>query len=152
MGFLSLFFSNSFLVIFVKKNKTMKKITLLSLIALSVLFAIVIALNPQTVIGSMKPLPAGPGTKLPDSVLKFVQKTCMDCHADDGNFMAKGKVNFSTWEKYDSEKQMGKAKAMCKQLTKSAMPPKKWRKNNPDNVPTKADIDMVCRWANSLQK
>ena len=130
----------------------MKKIALLSLITMSVIFAFMLVLNPQTVIGSKKPVPAGPGTALPDSVLKFVQKTCMDCHADDGNFMAKGKVNFSTWDTYSAEKQMDKSKAICKALTKSDMPPSKWRKNNPANVPTPAEIDMVCRWANSLQK
>ena len=130
----------------------MKKIALLSLMAMSVIFAFMLVLNPQTVIGSKKPMPAGPGTALPDSVLKFVQKTCMDCHADDGNFMAKGKVNFSNWDSYSAEKQMDKAKAICKALTKSDMPPSKWRKNNPTNVPTPAEIDMVCRWANSLQK
>jgi len=130
----------------------MKKIALLSIISVSVLFACILLLNPQTVSGSKNPLPAGQGTALPDSILKFVQKTCMDCHADDGNFMAKGKVNFSEFDKYDAAKQADKAKAMCKVLTKSAMPPGKWRKNNPDRVPTQASVDMVCRWANSLQK
>ena len=130
----------------------MKKIALISLISMSVMFAIVLLFNPQTVIGSKKPVPASPGTALPDSVLKFVQKTCMDCHADDGNFMAKGKVNFSTWDTYTDEKQADKAKAICKALTKKSMPPSKWCKNNTANVPTQADIDMVCRWATSLQK
>jgi hypothetical protein len=129
----------------------MKRVALLSLMTMGAFFAIVLLFNPQTVSGSRNPAPA-PGTALPDSVLKFVQKTCMDCHADDGNFMAKGKVNFSGWAAYDAEKQASKAKAICKELTKSAMPPGKWRKNNPDKVPTQADVDMVCRWANSLQK
>ena len=130
----------------------MKKITVISIVAIGFLFFVALILNPRTVSGSGQPLPANPGTKLPDSVLKFVKKTCMDCHADDGNFMAKGKINFSTWEKYDTEKQMDKAKAMCKVLTKSDMPPKKWRTNNPDKIPAQADVDMICRWANSLKK
>jgi hypothetical protein len=129
----------------------MKKIALFSLIMTVVALVVVLLINPQTVLGSGKPA-AEPGTALPDSVLKFVQKACMDCHADDGNFMAKGKVNFSTWASYDSEKQAKKANAMCKELTKSAMPPKKWRANNPKDVPTQAEVDMVCRWAKSLQK
>jgi hypothetical protein len=129
----------------------MKKIALFSLVTMGVLLAVVLFINPQTVQGSGKPA-AEPGTALPDSVLKFVQKACMDCHADDGNFMAKGKVNFSTWASYDAEKQAKKANAMCKELTKSAMPPKKWRANNPNDVPTQAQVDMICRWAKSLQK
>jgi hypothetical protein len=130
----------------------MKKVAFLSLIAMSVLLAVILVFNPQTVIGSKKPMSSGPGTSLPDSVHKFVQKSCMDCHANDGNFMAKGKVNFSVWEKYDVAKQVDKAKTICKVLTKSSMPPKKWCANNPKSVPTQVEKDMVCRWANSLQK
>ena len=130
----------------------MKKIALISLLTMSVSLVLVLLFNPQTVSGSKNAMPASPGTALPDSVLKFVQKTCMDCHADDGNFMAKGKVNFAVWETYDAKKQADKAIAICKEISKSAMPPGKWRKNNPDRVPAQADIDMVCRWANSLQK
>ncbi|MCX6307039.1 MAG: heme-binding domain-containing protein [Bacteroidetes bacterium] len=130
----------------------MKKIALVSLLATSVLFAVAIVMNPQTASGSKKTNAGGPGTALPDSIHKIVQKACMDCHSDDGNFMAKGKINFSAWEKYDSEKQISKAGAMCKVLTKSSMPPKKWRANNPNDVPTQAEIDMVCKWAKGLQK
>ena len=130
----------------------MKKIAFISFLAFTVMFALIMVLNPQPVNGSKKFSPDGPGTALPDSVLKFVQKVCMDCHADDGNFMAKGKVNFSGWDKYDAEKQVAKAQAICKELSKSSMPPKKWRANNPAEVPTQAEVDMICRWAKSLQK
>jgi hypothetical protein len=130
----------------------MKKIAVLSLITVSVLFAFLILFNQQTVAGSRKPVPANPGIALPDSIYKFVQRACMDCHADDGNSMARGKVNFSKWDAYDAEKQAKKADAICKELTKSAMPPKKWRTNNPGDVPSKGEVDMVCKWAKSLQK
>ncbi|MFZ4522868.1 MAG: heme-binding domain-containing protein [Bacteroidales bacterium] len=130
----------------------MKKIAFVSLVALSALFVFVLVMNPQTVNGSKKNTTAGPGTALPDSVNKIIQRACMDCHSDDGNFMAKGKVNFSGWDKYDSEKQFNKANTICKELTKSAMPPKKWRANNPSDVPTQAEVDLICKWAKSLQK
>jgi hypothetical protein len=130
----------------------MKKTAFYCFFALSIALVAVLTIHPINATGSRSPLQAGPGTTLPDSVRKFVQKVCMDCHADDGNFMAKGKINFSGWDKYDSAKQVSKANAMCKELTKSAMPPKKWRANNPDNIPTKAEVDMICRWANSLKK
>lgn len=130
----------------------MKKIVFISLFAMGVVLALALVFNPQTVAGSEKGSSAGPGTALPDSIQKFVQRACMDCHADDGNFMAKGKVNFSGWEKYDADKQAAKAKTMSKELTKSAMPPKKWRANNANDVPTQAEVDMVARWAISLQK
>ena len=129
----------------------MKRIAFISVVAMSILLAFVLVFNPQTVNGSRKPL-AGPGTALPDSIHKMVKRACMDCHADDGNFMAKGKINFSTWEKYDADKQASKAQAMCKVLTKGSMPQKKWCENNPKDVPTQAEKDMVCKWANSLKK
>jgi uncharacterized membrane protein len=130
----------------------MKKIMFLFFLAISISLALILVLNPQPVNGSKYTAPALPGTELPDSVMKVVKKACMDCHADDGNFMAKGKVNFSTWGSYDDQKQMKKAASICKQLTKSSMPPKKWCANNLEAVPTQAEKDVICRWANSLQK
>ena len=130
----------------------MKKIALFSVITVSFIFAVILVFQPQSATGSKKSVAAGPGTPLPDSIHKMVQRACMDCHADDGNFMAKGKINFSSWDKYDSDKQAAKAQAMCKVLTKGSMPQKKWCANNPSDVPTQAEKDMVCRWAVSLKK
>jgi uncharacterized membrane protein len=130
----------------------MKKIALITLFAMSISIALFLVFTPRAVLGSKQSEASGPVTELPDSIQKFVQKVCMDCHADDGNAMARGKVNFSKWATYDAEKQVKKANAICKELTKSAMPPKKWRANNPNDIPTQAEVDMVCRWAKSLQK
>jgi hypothetical protein len=130
----------------------MKKIAFVSILTVTVLFAIVLVLSPGSAAGSKKSNPAGPGTELPDSVLKFVQKACMDCHSNDGSAMARGKVNFSVWSTYDADKQEKKSGVIVKELTKSSMPPKKWKANNPNNVPTQAEIDMVSRWADSLKK
>ena len=87
-----------------------------------------------TMAGSGKGNGTTAGTPLPDSIKKVITRACMDCHADDGNFMAKGKVNFSQWETYSTEKQAGKANTICKELTKSSMPPKKWRSANATEV------------------
>jgi hypothetical protein len=130
----------------------MKKIVYVSLISLSIIFAFVLVFNPQTATGSKKGNASGPGTALPDSIYKLVQRACMDCHSDDGSAMAKGKLNFSKWDTYDADKQVKKANAMCKELSKSSMPPKKWRANNPNDIPTQAEVDMVCRWAKGSQK
>jgi len=115
-------------------------------------FAAMIIFDPSPATGSGKPLPAGPGEAIPDSVNKVFQKACMDCHADDGSAMARGKVNFSQWGKYDAGKQANKAENICKEMANSGMPPKKWRANNPDAVPTPAEVEMVCRWSKTLQK
>ncbi|MDP1621174.1 MAG: heme-binding domain-containing protein [Bacteroidales bacterium] len=130
----------------------MKRVTILSLITVSVILTAGISIDPQSVTGSKSSISVNTEATLPDSINKFVQRACMDCHSDDGNFLAKGKVNFSSWDKYDSAKQISKANSMCKELTKSAMPPKKWRKRNPDDIPTQAEVDMVCKWVNALQK
>jgi len=89
---------------------------------------------------------------LADSVMKIVKVSCMDCHADGGNGMANAHVNFSKWVSYKPEKQAAKANDICKMITKGAMPPKKYRANNPDAVPTQAQLTMICNWAKSLNK
>lgn len=128
----------------------MKKLITIATIAIFTLAASSLLLAPQRAIGSGAKGGAIPGVALPDSVLKIVQRACMDCHADDGNGMARSHVNFSKWNDYTAEKQADKAKNMCKELTKGGMPTKGWRKNNPDAVPTKAEIDIICRWSTTL--
>ncbi len=91
------------------------------------------------------------GTELPEKVAKVIQKACMDCHSDGGNALARGKVNFSKWAELDPAKQAKKAQAICKELTKGAMPPKKWRTNHAENVPTDDDVAVVCNWAKDLK-
>jgi mono/diheme cytochrome c family protein len=95
---------------------------------------------------SSSPTPKG----IPDSVFAVFQKSCITCHANDGNGMAKSHVNFDNWDTYTAEKQASKATDICKQLSKGSMPPGGFRKNNPDLVPTAADVKKVCDWAHSL--
>ena len=87
---------------------------------------------------------------IPDSVYAVFEKSCITCHADDGSGMARSKVNFDKWDSYAPEKQASKAAAINKMLTKGSMPPSGFRKNNPDLVPTDADVARVSAWAKSL--
>jgi len=89
---------------------------------------------------------------LPDNINKIVQNSCITCHAKGGNGMASSHVNFSNWETYSPEKQADKAAAMCKQMTKGSMPPKGFKKNHPDAVPTDEQVKAVCDWAAVLIK
>jgi hypothetical protein len=130
----------------------MKKTTFYSLLAICIVVAMAFTTASEPMQDSSLPGKAAPGIELSDSVLIFVQKACMDCHSDDGSSMARGKLNFSKWSTYDAEKQVKKANAICREITKKSMPPKKWRANNPDKVPTQAEIDMVCNWVKGLQK
>ena len=65
--------------------------------------------------------------------------------------MAISKLNLGEWDKLSPEKQADKAKKMCDMVTKEKMPPKKFRKSNPNDVPTKEEATVICDWAQSLQ-
>lgn len=95
---------------------------------------------------------AGVNKELPDSVAKVISKSCLDCHGADGGGMAKAKMNFAKWNTYDDKKQASKAYDIAKEVSKNKMPPEKWRKNNPDDVPTSADAAILSNWANALNK
>jgi len=88
---------------------------------------------------------------IPPIVLKAFEKSCLNCHSANGNFMAESKVNLSKWVDYSPEKQAAKAKAMCKEISSGDMPPKKFRKKHPEDIPTSDDIKIICDWAQSLQ-
>jgi len=128
----------------------MKKATSLLAIAGSFLFLVLFSIQTRPVTGSGIGSPGSPN--LPDSILKFAQKSCMTCHANDGNGMAKAHLNFDKWDSYGEKKWAGKAQDICNIITKGKMPPKSFRENNPDAVPTDKDIKMVCAWAAALQK
>jgi hypothetical protein len=91
--------------------------------------------------------------ELPDSVLTIVERSCFDCHSDNsGNFAAKGKLNFSGWNEYTPVKKVSKMEAICEVITKGKMPKKKYVSKNPDKALTKAEIDLICNWANEESK
>jgi Haem-binding domain len=127
----------------------MKKIARISVAFAAVLFCTALFANAVSAQAAkntgevQKPIPA--------DVTKFLEKSCMGCHAEGGEKMAMSMVNISNWEKYSPEKQAEKAKKMCKMATKGKMPPKGFRTSNPDAVPTQADIKLLCDWAQSLQ-
>ena len=91
------------------------------------------------------------GKPIPESVMKIAEKSCVKCHADPARGMAKSMLNLTDWDKFSPDKQSSKAKAMCKMVTKDRMPPKKFRKDNPDGNPSKDEIATLCDWAQSLQ-
>jgi cytochrome c5 len=88
---------------------------------------------------------------IPDDVNKIFNSSCTPCHWDGGKMMALGMVNFSNWTKYEASKGASKASMICSVLTKGKMPPKKIRKEIPEIVPTKEQLDLICKWAESLR-
>ncbi len=122
----------------------MKKSLIATLALLAVVLIAATAFSPS----GKGPSKAPKG--IPDSIFTVLDKSCTHCHVTDGNGMAKSHVNFDNWDTYDAKKQASKAQAICKEMTKGAMPPGGFRKSNPDLVPTDADIRKVCAWANTL--
>ena len=91
-------------------------------------------------------------SSIPDSVSKILEKSCYPCHSAPGNGMAMMHIDLDKWDTYKPEKQAEKAGAMCKKVSKGGMPPKSFRSNNPDKVPTDAQVQVICNWAASLAK
>jgi hypothetical protein len=88
---------------------------------------------------------------IPDNVLKIAQKSCVKCHSKPGESLALKKVNLGEWDKLSPGKQAEKAQKMCDMVTKEKMPPNKFRKSNPNDLPTKEEIAIICDWAQSLK-
>ena len=88
---------------------------------------------------------------IPENINLIFQTSCMPCHGSKGGTMPLMKVNFSKWTEYGAAKEEAKASLICKTLRKGKMPPKSVRKSNPELIPTKEQIDLICEWAESLK-
>jgi cytochrome c5 len=89
-------------------------------------------------------------SSIPDDVKTIFENSCMACHATGGRNLAMLKVNFSEWDEYTPAKQAKKAAAICKVLTKDAMPPKSYRESHPEVIPTAEQKDLICKWSKSM--
>jgi cytochrome c553 len=88
---------------------------------------------------------------IPEYINKIFQTSCMPCHGNDGGRLPKSKLNFSRWAAYDSAKEIDKASSICYELRKGKMPPKSARESNPELIPTLEQMDLICKWAESLK-
>lgn len=127
----------------------MKKLIKITALLLGVLFLTAIGLT--FVSAQANQTPTVDQKAIPAYVMKVFDKSCVACHKDPGMKFAQGPFNLSTWDNYPPEKQVNKAKAICNIVSKNKMPPKGYRNNNPDKVPTKDDAKILCDWATSLQ-
>ena len=118
----------------------MKKIYLF--LAVTIMFLIVTA----------SVLPTASTNQIPDDLKVVFKNSCMACHATGGSMMAMAKVNFSNWESYDTDKQAKKADAICKMVSKGAMPPKSFIKSNPGAVLTELQKNNICKWSEALNQ
>lgn len=87
---------------------------------------------------------------IPDEINTVFKNSCFSCHSTGGKGMAMSMVNFSQWDGYSPEKQVKKATAICKVVTKEAMPPKSFRESNPGTALTDSQKEMICKWSKTI--
>jgi hypothetical protein len=87
---------------------------------------------------------------IPDDLNVIFKNSCMACHSTGGKVMAMSKLNFSDWNNYTPDKQANKADAICKIITKGAMPPKSFLEKTPEAILTASQKDMICKWSKTL--
>jgi mono/diheme cytochrome c family protein len=88
---------------------------------------------------------------IPENVNKIFQTSCMSCHSNDGGRFPKSKLNFSRWGGYGAAKEAEKASLICLSVRKGSMPPKSTRVSKPELILTKEQIDLICKWAESIK-
>jgi hypothetical protein len=88
---------------------------------------------------------------LPDDINKIVSFSCMPCHSAKGGMLSRGKLNFTEWSGYSSEKQIEKATDIYKEVSKNKMPPKSARETRPEIILTKEQVGIIKKWVDSLQ-
>ncbi len=101
------------------------------------------SLNAQPNVTDQKSMPA--------ELSKFFQNSCTPCHTSKGGVMPKSVVNFDEWDKLSAEKQGSRAEKIAGVLEKGKMPPKSAREKRPEIVPTKEQVAMVQKWAETLK-
>lgn len=88
---------------------------------------------------------------IPANVGGIIQHSCTPCHWAGGGFKPTSHVNFSKWDNYGINKQANKAKLICSVLQKGSMPPAEVQEKRPDKIPTKDQIETICKWSETLQ-
>jgi cytochrome c5 len=107
-----------------------------------------LAVNLQITFGQAKGDQASP---IPENIDKIFQASCWQCHGVNGKMLPKTKLDFSKWAEYGAVKEAEKAAKICSVLTEEIMPPKSVRKSNPELIPTKEQVELICKWAESLK-
>jgi hypothetical protein len=87
---------------------------------------------------------------IPENINKIFQNSCTPCHGKEGGRFPHSRLNLSKWAGYGAEKEAEKAALICSTLSKGSMPPKSRRESHPELNPTKEQVDLICKWAESL--
>lgn len=102
---------------------------------------------------------------VPADVKAILDRSCTDCHTNTTQWPwyshiaptswltardvknGRSNMNFSVWGTYKRTKQAGKLDDISEQLTNDKMPLKPYRMMHPGSVLSKAETDLVVRWA-----
>ena len=128
----------------------MKKIHFVLFAMIIISIAVGIVIYPSKVLSQKKI--SQKSYSIPNDVAEILSNSCVSCHGDGGKGMAMSRWNFSIWDTYSAEKQAKKANAICNAITNGSMPPASVKKTNPEKIPSRAQKEIVCNWANSLNK
>jgi hypothetical protein len=88
---------------------------------------------------------------IPENINKVFQTSCMQCHGSKGGRFPKSRLNFSRWAGYSAAKEAEKAQSICSAVRRGIMPPRSVRDSKPYLIPTKEQIDLICKWAELLK-
>lgn len=88
---------------------------------------------------------------IPENINKVFQTCCMRCHGISGGRYPRSRLNFARWTEYGVVKQAEKVSLICSTLRKGKMPPKSARDSKPELIPTKEQVDLICRWSESIK-
>ena len=119
-----------------------------TIISVSAIFLIVCIANPMKAQDVQKE--AGKSKPVPAAVTAILEKSCISCHSDDGNTLAKMHFNFTKWDEYSLDEQASTGQDILKMVTKGKMPPKKFLENNPDGKLSEEEKSIICNWTTSL--
>src|SRR5665647_1703189 len=95
-----------------------------TIISASVILLIVCIASPMKAQDVQKE--AEKSKPVPAAVTAVLEKSCIGCHSDDGNTLAKMKFNFTKWDEYSPDEQASTGQDILKMVTKGKMPPKKF--------------------------
>ena len=102
---------------------------------------------------------------VPSEVKAIFERSCYDCHSNNTNWpwysyiaptswltasdvkTGRSNLNLSTWATYKKSRQINKLDQISDQLSDDKMPLKKYRLMHPNAALSKAEVDMVCAWA-----
>lgn len=88
---------------------------------------------------------------IPENVNTILRPFCYSCHGAGGGRLPHSRLNFAIWNGYTPGKQAEKAASICTSMKKGTMPTKLWNQQNPGLRLTGEQIEIVCKWAESVK-